>query len=167
MRKGLKNGKIPVSIALKALKQAGFDVPSRYDSLMAGGQGQSATPFGDVASVTQSFLGVPYKWGGNSASSGLDCSAFVQQAMAKFGVTIPRTTYAQAKVGQPVALSQLQPGDCVFTEPGKNGPNHVGLYIGNGKIQESPHTGDVNKIIPLQDFLGGGFVAARRYLSGN
>jgi hypothetical protein len=31
-------------------------------------------------------------------------------------------------------------------------------------IQESPHTGDVNKVIPLKDFLSGGFVAARRFV---
>jgi hypothetical protein len=39
------------------------------------------------------------------------------------------------------------------------------LYIGNGMIQESPHTGDVNKVIPLTSFLGGGFVAARRIVA--
>lgn len=120
-------------------------------------------PAGSVVGAARSFLGVPYKWGGNSPSTGLDCSAFLQQTMAKVGVKIPRTTYDQFKTGKPVDLTSLQPGDAVFTEPGKDGPNHVGLYIGNGQVQESPHTGDVNKVIPLKDFLGGGFVGARRY----
>jgi cell wall-associated NlpC family hydrolase len=52
---------------------------------------------------------------------------------------------AQVKVGDAVTLKELEPGDLVFTEPGKNGPNHVGLYIGNGMLQESPHTGDVTR----------------------
>jgi cell wall-associated NlpC family hydrolase len=120
-----------------------------------------------VVQAASKMLGTPYVWGGNSPGKALDCSAFIQQTYSKLGIKLPRTTYAQVKQGTPVSLNQLQPGDAVFTEPGKNGPNHVGLYIGNGMVQESPHTGDVNKVIPLQSFLSGGFVAARRYLSGN
>lgn len=127
-----------------------------------GGPGRSA----DVLQAANMMLGTPYVWGGSKVGQGLDCSGFIQQAFAQIGVTLPRTTYAQVKAGKAVKLNQLQPGDAVFTEPGKNGPNHVGLYIGNGQVQESPHTGDVNKVIPLKDFLTGGFVAARRYLNG-
>jgi cell wall-associated NlpC family hydrolase len=120
---------------------------------------------GKVAQVAKTMLGTPYVWGGNTPGKALDCSSFVQQTMAKMGVKIPRTTYDQVKHGAAVQLNQLAPGDAVFTEPGHAGPNHVGLYVGNGMIQESPHTGDVNKLISLKDFLGGGFVAARRYLN--
>lgn len=115
-----------------------------------------------VTQVASKYLGVPYQWGGTT-TKGLDCSAFIQQVYKQLGVQIPRTTYAQVKAGQGVTLDQIQPGDAIYTEPGKNGPNHVGLYIGNGMVQESPHTGDVNKIISLKDFLTGGFVAARRF----
>lgn len=128
--------------------------------------GVGTSPFaasGRVAAVARSFLGAPYQWGGTSAKTGLDCSAFLQQVYAKMGIRIARTTFAQVKQGQAVPLGELQAGDAIFTEPGKNGPNHVGLYLGNGLVQESPHTGDVNKIISLQAFLSGGFVAARRY----
>ena len=168
MRMGGKNGQVPLSLALKAMKQAGWNVPAKYDKLMAGGLGQSAVPFGSagVVGAASSFLGVPYKWGGNNPATGLDCSSFIQQTFAKVGVSLPRTTYAQVKVGKPVALDALQPGDCIFTRPGKNGPEHVGLYVGNGMVQESPHTGDVNKVIPLKDYLSDGFVAARRYGNG-
>jgi cell wall-associated NlpC family hydrolase len=119
-----------------------------------------------VSGITQTaskYLGVPYKWGGNNPKTGIDCSAFIQQVYAQHGVKIPRTTYDQFKTGQAVGLTQLQPGDAVFTRPGKAGPNHVGLYIGNGQIQESPHTGDVNKIVPLKSFVTDGYVGARRY----
>lgn len=120
---------------------------------------------GMVGQVAARYLGVPYKWGGASAK-GMDCSGFLQNVMGDLGVKLPRTTYDQVKHGQPVDLHQLQPGDAIFTEPGHAGPNHVGLYVGHGMVQESPHTGDVNKLIPLDSFLSGGFVAARRYLGG-
>lgn len=120
---------------------------------------------GVVGQVASRYLGVPYKWGGTSAK-GMDCSAFLQNVMGDLGVKLPRTTYDQVKHGQPVDLHQLQPGDAIFTEPGHAGPNHVGLYVGHGMVQESPHTGDVNKLIPLDAFLSGGFVAARRYIGG-
>ncbi len=126
----------------------------------------SASPTGVKAGVVgaaKTMLGTPYVWGGNEPGKALDCSGFLQQAYAQVGVAIPRTTQAQFEHGQPVDLTQIEPGDAVFTEPGKNGPKHVGMYVGNGLVQESPHTGDVNKYIPLKDFLAGGFVGARRY----
>jgi cell wall-associated NlpC family hydrolase len=121
---------------------------------------------GDGSGIVQAargYLGTPYKWGGTSRQNGLDCSAFVQSAFKDIGISLPRTTYEQVKVGHAVGLHELQPGDVIFTEPGHAGPNHEGLYIGHGMVQESPHTGTVNSIIPLKDYLGGGFVAARRY----
>jgi cell wall-associated NlpC family hydrolase len=116
-----------------------------------------------ITQAAKSYLGTPYKWGGTSRQSGLDCSAFLQNTMRDAGIKIGRTTYEQVKEGQSVSLRNLQPGDAVFTEPGHAGPNHVGLYVGHGMIQESPHTGTVNSYIPLKNYLGGGFVAARRY----
>ena len=116
-----------------------------------------------IVQAAKGYLGVPYKWGGTSRQGGMDCSGFLQNVMKDVGVKIGRTTYEQVKEGSPVDLKHLQPGDAVFTEPGHAGPNHVGLYVGHGMIQESPHTGTVNSYIPLKNFLGGGFVAARRY----
>lgn len=120
----------------------------------------------NVDQVAAKYLGVPYLWGGTNPSQGLDCSGFLQRVYADMGIKIPRVTYDQYRAGQAVSLKNLRPGDAVFTEPGKNGPNHVGLYLGNGRVQESPHTGTKNSIISLQDFLGGGFVGARRYAQG-
>lgn len=120
----------------------------------------------NIVRVAHQFLGVPYVWGGDNPATGLDCSGFLQNVFRRVGVNIPRTTYDQFKVGQPVGLHQLRPGDAVFIEPGKSGPNHVGMYIGNGLVQQSPHTGTRNSIMPLKDFVAGGFVGARRYAGG-
>lgn len=76
----------------------------------------------------------PYVWGGNSLSQGVDCSGLVQQIYGKLGIKVPRVTYEQAKHGRTVPVSQIQPGDLVFYRPGSRGPEHVGIYVGNGKI---------------------------------
>lgn len=182
MRKGVQggHGAIPLSVAIPALQKAGFKIPAAQLKALdrIAGVGQTASPFA-VVNAASSFLGIPYSWGGGTPNgptkgfnqganiTGYDCSSFVQAVMVKAGVTgFPRTTYAQVKQGTPVSLDQLQPGDLIFTRPGKNGPNHVGLYIGGGKVQESPHTGAVNRIVSLPSYLANGFVAARRCIGG-
>lgn len=152
--------------ALPALNAAGQGEASPTAGIT--GQGPPATTQGvpGVVKAATQFLGVPYAYGGNNPKTGLDCSSFVQHAYAEVGVALPRTTTQQIAVGTKVNLPDLQPGDVVFTEPGKGpsgGPGHEGLYIGKGMIQESPHTGTVNQKISLKTFLGGGFVGARRY----
>ncbi|GAA0737776.1 NlpC/P60 family protein [Clostridium oceanicum] len=100
---------------------------------------------GSVVGYAQSFLGVPYVWGGTSPS-GFDCSGFVQYVYAHFGVGLPRVASAQQGVGTSVPKSQLQPGDLVFF----NSPaSHVGIYVGGGQYIHAPRTGDVVKISPL------------------
>lgn len=89
----------------------------------------------------QQFLGTPYQWGGNSLSSGVDCSGLVQQGLAHFGISVPRTTYEQIGQGSPVAIDDLKPGDLVFFDQSAEGPGHVGVYAGNGMMIEAPHTG--------------------------
>jgi cell wall-associated NlpC family hydrolase len=113
-----------------------------------GGTGTGAGVTGSqvVADATQ-YLGAPYKWGGTNPSTGLDCSGFTQRAYADLGVQLPRTAAAQAKVGTPVAsLASAQPGDLVaFGQP----VDHIGIYVGNGKMIEAPHTGDVVKVATI------------------
>lgn len=163
------NGQAPDPSSLLALTVARQALGAAQSTFGPAQQVQTAgdatlpPPANGVVAAARSMLGTPYVWGGNTPGKALDCSGFLQQAYAKIGIHIPRTTYDQIKAGQPVGLHQLAPGDAVFTEPGHAGPNHVGMYIGHGMVQESPHTGDVNKVIPLKDFIAGGFVGARRF----
>lgn len=117
----------------------------------------------NIVQVAHQYLGIPYVYGGDSPSSGLDCSGFLQNVYKQMGINLPRTTYQQFRQGKAVGLRNLRPGDAVFTVPTKAGPDHVGMYIGHGMVQESPHTGTKNSVIPLKAFLGDGFVGARRY----
>lgn len=82
-------------------------------------------------------LGTPYVWGGNSLQAGVDCSGLVQQALRSVGVTVPRLSYDQLKLGPRVGLAQAQPGDLIGWGDG----HHVALYLGNNQILEAPRTG--------------------------
>ncbi len=127
--------------AASAPAGAGFLSTSGLVGLQAGTGGSGPTGAQVVGEAAQ-FVGVPYQWGGTSPTTGFDCSGLVQYVYGQLGVALPRTSQEQATVGTPVAgLAQAQPGDLVFYEPGPNGPGHVGIYIGNGKIIDAPHTG--------------------------
>lgn len=102
-----------------------------------------------------SVLGTPYKWGGTDPEHGIDCSALVQWAWGKAGVSLPRTTYEQIKVGQSVPnLAAAQPGDILFPTA-----EHEMLYLGGGIAVESPHTG---ASVRQTNVAGRTFLAIRR-----
>lgn len=88
------------------------------------------------------FEGNPYVYGGNSLTSGVDCSGFTQQVYLHFGYSIPRRASIQATVGTSVSISDLQPGDLVFYGD-STGVGHVALYIGDGQVihASTPSTG--------------------------
>jgi cell wall-associated NlpC family hydrolase len=119
---------------------------------------QGASPQAGYALMTAaSQIGVPYSWGGGGTNGpsvginqgsdtvGFDCSGFVQYVFAKQGIPLGGTTFVQIKQGRGIPPLQAQPGDLLFF--GTQGtPNHVGIYMGNGKMIESPHTGATVRI---------------------
>lgn len=102
----------------------------------------------------QQFKGTPYAWGGNSLTSGVDCSGLVQQVYKHFGIDVSRTTYSQIGEGKAVKMNELQAGDMVFfdTNPNTAGPDHVGLYLGDGKMLHAPRPG---KSVEITDMTNG------------
>lgn len=109
--------------SVQAAKKASVSVSS---------SGSSATG-SRIASYAQQFIGNPYRYGGNSLTSGIDCSGFTQQIMAKFGYSISRTSSSQAGEGREVSTSNLRAGDLVFYGNGGS-INHVAVYIGGGQV---------------------------------
>ncbi len=117
--------------------------------------------------TAEDYVGVPYKWGGTSPSSGFDCSGFTQYVFAKQGVRLPRTSYQQAEVGQSIApdWDVVAPGDLVmFEENGRIG--HVAIYAGRNRIIHSTASGGGVRYDDLSTERGRWFadhmVAARR-----
>jgi peptidoglycan DL-endopeptidase CwlO len=104
------------------------------------------------------YLGVPYRWGGASPSTGFDCSGFTMYVYAQVGISLPHYTGSQYAMGVAVPRSQLQPGDLVFFD----GLGHEGLYVGNNQFIHAPHTGDVVKISSISGWYASTYVGARR-----
>lgn len=89
------------------------------------------------------FLGVPYKYGGNSVESGgFDCSGFVRAVYEQsIGKVLPRRASDQAAATQTIDRSELKPGDLVFFNTMKRAFSHVGIYVGEGKFIHAPRAG--------------------------
>ena len=82
----------------------------------------------EIANFACQFVGNPYVPGGTSLTEGADCSGFTMAVYNNFGLSLPRSSYAQAGYGREVSYSEAQPGDIIYYG------GHVGIYIGNGLI---------------------------------
>lgn len=101
----------------------------------ATGSGRGAT----ALAFARKELGKPYRFGA-AGPEAYDCSGLTGAAWKAAGVTLPRTSQAQIRVGKPVAKSDLRAGDLVFFYS-STAPSHVALYVGNGVILHSPRPG--------------------------
>jgi len=106
-------------------------------------------------------LGKPYHWGA-AGPDAYDCSGLVYAAYAAAGIAIARTTFGWRHDGPQVPLSQIQPGDLLFSA-GSDGtpanPGHVVMYLGGGQVIQAPQTGQDVQVDPLS--LAGVVVATR------
>jgi peptidoglycan DL-endopeptidase CwlO len=120
---------------------------------------QASQVFGRrVVGYAKRFLGVRYVYGGSSPRSGFDCSGFVRYVYAHFGVSLPRSSYAQFGDGRHVTRHSLRAGDLVFFDA----VGHVGIYIGNGRFIHAPHTGTRVSIEKFGGWYSSRFSGARR-----
>jgi cell wall-associated NlpC family hydrolase len=87
--------------------------------------------------AAQTKIGSPYVWGATGPNS-FDCSGLTSWAYAQAGVSIPRTSQAQASAGPHISRSNLKPGDLVLFY---SDLHHIGLYAGNGMVLHAPHSG--------------------------
>lgn len=95
-----------------------------------------------LVAYAQQFLGNPYVYGGTSLTKGADCSGFVMSVFSHFGISTGRSSRDQAARGKTIPVSEVKPGDLLFYASGSY-INHVGIYVGNGKVIHSstPATG--------------------------
>jgi cell wall-associated NlpC family hydrolase len=132
--------------------------PARPAVKADGGMGAIA------ARTAERFVGIPYRWGGDTVVEGLDCSGFVRAVYNLCGVNIPRTSAEQYRVGDEVARSELRAGDLVFFGAATDRINHVGIYVGDGRFVHAPRRGDEIRVSSLEEkYFAERFVGARRY----
>jgi len=109
--------------------------PSPYTIVSPAPAVQNTSAVEMMIAYAQQFLGVPYVYGGNSLSSGLDCSSFTMQVFANsVGLSLPRTSYSQCYYGTGISVSERQRGDLLFYAYKSTNINHVAIYLGDNKI---------------------------------
>lgn len=103
----------------------------------------SDSQMNDLVMYAMSLTDTEYRYGGNSASSGFDCSGYVGHVYREvLGIALPRTASDISRAGAPVRRDELRPGDLVFYNTLGRSYSHVGIYIGDGKFVHSPRTGE-------------------------
>ena len=117
-----------------------------------------------AARTAERFVGIPYKWGGDTVVDGMDCSGFVRAVYNLCGLSIPRTSRDQFTAGDRVIKDDLKDGDLVFFGASVDAINHVGIYVGNGKFVHAPRRGEEIRISAVNEsYFERRFVGARRY----
>ncbi|GAA2600074.1 NlpC/P60 family protein [Streptomyces axinellae] len=119
-----------------AAKQKRADRASneRVDLGNSKGSGRAGAAF----AAAKTKIGSPYVWGATGPSS-FDCSGLTSWAYKQAGVSLPRTSQAQASAGTRISSqSQLQVGDLVMFY---GDLHHIGLYAGNGQVLHAPKPG--------------------------
>ena len=96
---------------------------------------RASTPPEDIPMYAVSLVGSPYRLGGTSPETGLDCSGFVGHVFKQAaGVVLPRDSRTISEAAQPLAPAELQPGDLVFFNTLNRAFSHVGIYLGDGRF---------------------------------
>jgi len=116
----------------------------RADLVETGASADVADRLSGVVAAATGAMGTPYVWGGTGGNDGgFDCSGLIQYAYGTQGVSLPRVSRDQAKVGRKIGkkTGELRPGD-ILTFSTRGGPvTHVGLYVGDGQFIHSASRG--------------------------
>jgi hypothetical protein len=119
-----------------------------------------------LVKTAEKYIGIPYRWGGESAKSGFDCSGLTMVTYKLNGLNLPRNSRAQFDSGKYVPKNKLQPGDLVFfATMGGNRVSHVGIYIGSNRFIHAPGRGKTVRTANLNNtYFRRTYVGARTYL---
>jgi cell wall-associated NlpC family hydrolase len=134
----------PAALRLRPVTSNSTDVRARHGGMLGP----------QAVAIAKRYLGIPYVWGGSTPTGGFDCSGLMMYVYKQLGITLDHYAAWQYLEGTRVATDDLQPGDLVFWEPKSDGPGHVGMYVGDGKMINAPHTGDVVRIVSIQGRSG-------------
>jgi hypothetical protein len=118
-----------------------------------------------IVRTAHRFLGSAYRWGGESAGRGFDCSGLTQTVYRLNGLDLPRNSRSQFRAGTPVPKEALRMGDLVFfSTTRRNRVSHVGVYTGRGKFIHAPGRGKRIRTSSLDNrYFRRRYIGARRY----
>ena len=121
---------------------------------------------GELVATARSFIGLPYRWGGDSIEEGFDCSGLTMAVYHLNGLRLPRSATEQYLTGAPVEQGQLLQGDLVFfATSGRRKVSHVGVYAGEGKFIHAPGVGKTIRTNLLADrYYAARYLGARSYV---
>lgn len=140
-----------------------FAVGRQDNTIFAVGNDSS---YGNISSqvvrTAATQIGQRYRLGGESPSTGFDCSGLIYWAYKQHGINIPRVTTSQAKIGQKIGRQGLKAGDILVFKT-SNSPNglHTGLYAGGNKFIHAPNS---RSRVKLETFEGSWW--AKRFMFG-
>lgn len=138
------------------------------DAYAVANQKKYGTPYlrGEIVRTAETFIGVPYLWGGNSVETGFDCSGLTMTVYQLNGLDLPRHSGDQYEAGMPVAQGDLQPGDLVFFHTrGNEKISHVGIFIGEGTFIHAAGAGkNIRRDSLSSTYYQVHYVGGRRYL---
>lgn len=110
------------------------------------------------------WLGTPYEYGGETRS-GIDCSAFTREMFRESaGISLPRSTEEQVKIGKPVEKENLKFGDLIFFNTTGQNPSHVGIYIGDDMFAHASVSFGVTLSSMYSSYYKKRFTEARRVI---
>jgi cell wall-associated NlpC family hydrolase len=120
----------------------------------------------EIIRTAERFIGVPYKWGGESTVAGFDCSGLTMVVYQLNGLDLPRTSGEQWTAGRPVAGGELAKGDLVFFATRGGGTvSHVGIYLGGDAFLHAPRRGNPIQVASLSsDYYRARYLGARSFL---
>lgn len=118
-----------------------------------------------IIKTAESFLGIPYKWGGSSPTDGFDCSGLTMAVYQLNGLNLPRTSKEQFNAGGYIRPKNLQKGDLVFfATSGGRRVSHVGIYTGKNSFIHAPSKGKKIHITSLNNkYFKKRYIGARKY----
>lgn len=116
--------------------------------------------------TAESYLDLPYQWGGSSPEEGFDCSGLAMAVYRLNGLNLPRSAREQFQAGSAVEENRLQPGDLVFFHTGGGERiTHVGIYLGDTIFIHAPGTGQtIRKASLLHTYFAARYAGGRTYL---
>lgn len=119
----------------------------------------------EIIRTAERFIGVPYRWGGESTVDGFDCSGLTMVVYQLNGLELPRTSADQWRTGRPVGPHEMSQGDLVFfSTRGGGRVSHVGIYLGGDTFLHAPSRGNPIQTASLSsDYYRARYLGGRSY----